>query len=49
MSLLDVMPDDFEPLPVVRSRSEGMEVRDLLDSVRTVSERIEATPNGRGR
>ncbi|MGW4983797.1 hypothetical protein [Streptomyces mirabilis] len=41
VSLLDVMPDDFETLPAVRSRSEGMEVRELLDSARTVRERIE--------
>lgn len=49
VSLLDVMPGDFEPLPAVRYRSEGMAVRELLDSARTVRERIEGLPSGRRR
>src|ERR1700732_1520717 len=32
MSLFDVMPDDFAPLPRVTSRDEGVEVSRLLDS-----------------
>lgn len=38
MSLLDVLPDDFAPLPRVLSRDEGMEVGRLLDSSQSVRE-----------
>ncbi|MFI8907159.1 hypothetical protein ACIGV8_16725 [Streptomyces albidoflavus] len=39
-SLLDVLPDDFAPLPRVISRDEGMEVGRLLDSSPSVRERL---------
>ncbi|MFD7232813.1 hypothetical protein [Streptomyces sp. NPDC059881] len=38
MSLLDVLPDDFAPLPRVTSRDEDMEVSRLLDSSPSVKE-----------
>jgi hypothetical protein len=38
MGLLDVLPDDFAPLPRVTSLEEGMHVGRLLDSVSSVSE-----------
>ncbi|MEU5169317.1 hypothetical protein [Streptomyces mutomycini] len=38
MSLLDVMPDDFAPLPGVTSRDEGMQVSRLLDRAPSVRE-----------
>ncbi|MGW3654685.1 hypothetical protein ACWD6R_02735 [Streptomyces sp. NPDC005151] len=38
MSLLDILPDDFTPLPRVTSRDEGMRVSRLLDRVRSVRE-----------
>ncbi|MGH3391876.1 MAG: hypothetical protein ACRDOO_23640 [Actinomadura sp.] len=37
-SLLDVLPDDFTPLPKVTSREEGMQVSRLLDSTPSVRE-----------
>jgi hypothetical protein len=36
LSLLDMRLADFDPLPTVRSRAEGMQVASLLDSVPTV-------------
>lgn len=38
MSLLDVLPDDFAPLPTVTSRDEGMRVSELLDRSPSVRE-----------
>ncbi|AQT76187.1 hypothetical protein [Streptomyces sp. fd1-xmd] len=38
MSLLDVLPDDFTPLPRVTSRDDGMRVSELLDRSPSVSE-----------
>ncbi len=38
MSLLDMLPDAFAPLPRVTSREEGMQVSRLLDRVPTVRE-----------
>ncbi|MFD8991183.1 hypothetical protein ACFVZ4_24375 [Streptomyces goshikiensis] len=38
MSLLDVLPDDFTPLPRVTSRDEGMRISRLLDSAPSVRE-----------
>ncbi|MFD8081550.1 hypothetical protein ACFV4F_07615 [Kitasatospora sp. NPDC059722] len=38
MSLLDVLPDDFAPLPKVTSRDEGMRVSELLNRSPTVRE-----------
>ncbi|MEU6934408.1 hypothetical protein AB0A05_35370 [Streptomyces sp. NPDC046374] len=38
LSLLDVLPDDFTPLPRVTSREEGMQVRRLLDRAPSVRE-----------
>ncbi|MFI6645756.1 hypothetical protein [Streptomyces sp. NPDC050504] len=38
MSLLDVVPDDFAPLPRVTSRDEGVEVSRLLDNSPSVRE-----------
>ncbi|MEU9609103.1 hypothetical protein [Streptomyces sp. NPDC048057] len=35
---LDVLPDDFAPLPRVTAREEGMKVRQLLDRVPSVRE-----------
>ncbi|MFE2014270.1 hypothetical protein [Streptomyces sp. NPDC059491] len=36
MSLLDMLPDDFTPLPRVTSRDEGMGVRRWLDRAPTI-------------
>ena len=36
MSLLDVLPDDFTPLPRVASREEGMQVSRFLDRAPSV-------------
>jgi hypothetical protein len=38
VSWLDVLPDDFTPLPRVTSRDEGMQVSRLLDSSPGVKE-----------
>jgi hypothetical protein len=38
LSLLDVLPDDFAPLPRVTSREEGLEVGRLLDRAPSVGE-----------
>ncbi|MFJ6940611.1 hypothetical protein [Streptomyces sp. NPDC101132] len=45
MSLLDVLPDDFAPLPRLTSREEGMEVARLLDSVPSVGEWLLGEPS----
>lgn len=37
-SLLDMRMADFDPLPAVRSRAEGMQVASLLNSVPTVGQ-----------
>lgn len=37
-SLLDMLPDDFTPLPRVTSRDEGMQVSRLLDHAPSVRE-----------
>ncbi|MGW3722993.1 hypothetical protein ACWD8L_39135 [Streptomyces sp. NPDC005133] len=37
-SLLDVLPDDFSPLPKVTSREEGMQVSQLFDRAPSVRE-----------
>lgn len=46
MSLLDVLPDDFAPLPRVTSREEGMQVNQLLD--RAPTGQAVAIAGGRG-
>jgi hypothetical protein len=38
LSLLDVIPDGFTPLPRLTSREEGMQVRRLLDRAPSVRE-----------
>lgn len=38
VSRLDVVPDDFTPLPKVTSHEEGMQVRQLLDQAPSVRE-----------
>jgi hypothetical protein len=38
LSLLDVMPQDFEPIPSVGSRSELIRVRQLMESATPVGE-----------
>lgn len=38
MSLLDVLPDAFTPLPRVTSREEGMQVSQLFDRAPSVRE-----------
>ncbi|AKL65384.1 MULTISPECIES: hypothetical protein [Streptomyces] len=38
MGLLDLLPDDFTPLPRVTSRDEGMQVSRLLDRAPSVRE-----------
>lgn len=38
VSWLDVLPDDFTPLPRVTSREEGMQVSQLLDRAPSVRE-----------
>ncbi|MBP0450905.1 hypothetical protein J5Y04_15320 [Kitasatospora sp. RG8] len=40
VSLLDVLPDDFGPLPRVTSRDEGVRIRRLLDGAPSVRERL---------
>ncbi|WP_241002406.1 hypothetical protein [Streptomyces sp. CB01881] len=40
MSLLDVLPDGFGPLPRVTSRDEGTRIRRLLDGAPSVRERL---------
>ncbi|WP_406322752.1 hypothetical protein [Streptomyces sp. NBC_01637] len=39
-SLLDVLPDDFTPLPKVTSREEGIQVSQLFDRAPSVRERL---------
>jgi hypothetical protein len=41
LSLLDIMPNDFEPLPSVASRAEASRVRQLMDSAGPFRERSE--------
>ncbi|MFB6839927.1 hypothetical protein [Streptomyces sp. NPDC056361] len=48
MSLLDVLPDDFTPLPRLTSRQKGMEVSQLLDSVPSVREWLLREGEGEG-
>lgn len=48
LSLLDVIPDDFTPLPKVTSREEGMRVRRLLDRAPSVRERLMGEGEGTG-
>lgn len=38
VSWLDVIPDNFTPLPRMTSREEGMQVRQLLDQAPSVRE-----------
>lgn len=38
LSLLDIVPADFEPLPTVISRAEVLRVRQAMDSSRSVRE-----------
>ncbi|WP_371625968.1 hypothetical protein OG245_26770 [Streptomyces sp. NBC_01116] len=40
VSWLDVVPDDFTPLPRVTSREEGMQVSRLLDRAPSVRDRL---------
>ncbi|MBK3580111.1 hypothetical protein JHN63_41255 [Streptomyces sp. MBT65] len=40
LSLLDVLPDDFAPLPRVTSREEGLEVGRLLGHAPPVGEQL---------
>ncbi|MFF8966828.1 hypothetical protein ACF1BK_29215 [Streptomyces globisporus] len=49
LSLLDVIPDDFAPLPKVTSREEGMRVRRLLDQAPSVREWLLREDEGLGR
>ncbi|MGW7052916.1 hypothetical protein [Streptomyces sp. NPDC054887] len=49
LSLLDVIPDDFTPLPMVTSRDEGMQVRRLLDRAPSVREWLLREGGGSGR
>lgn len=48
LSLLDVIPDDFTPLPKVTSREEGMRVRRILDRAPSVRERLMGEGEGTG-
>jgi hypothetical protein len=48
MSLLDVLPDDFVPLPRVTSREEGMQVGRLLDGAPSVREWLLRDGEGSG-
>ncbi|MGW2781655.1 hypothetical protein ACWC3X_10445 [Streptomyces populi] len=48
MSLLDVLPDDFTPLPRVTSREEGMRVGRLLDHAPSVREWLLREGEGSG-
>ncbi|MCX4985700.1 hypothetical protein [Streptomyces sp. NBC_00572] len=43
MSLLDVLPEDFAPLPKVTSRDEGMRVGRLLDTSPSVRQWLSRT------
>ncbi|MBT2511579.1 hypothetical protein J7I98_38520 [Streptomyces sp. ISL-98] len=49
VSLLDVLPDDFTPLPRVTSREEGMQVSQLLDRAPSVREWLLRESEGSGR
>ncbi|MFI7089419.1 hypothetical protein ACIBUR_38245 [Streptomyces anulatus] len=49
LSLLDVIPDDFAPLPKVTSREEGTQVRRLLDRAPSVREWLLREGGGSGR
>ncbi|MEV5972238.1 hypothetical protein [Streptomyces sp. NPDC051921] len=49
MSLLDVLPGDFTPLPRVTSREEGMRVSRLLDRAPSVREWLLREGEGPGR
>ncbi|MBT2430398.1 hypothetical protein J7F02_33640 [Streptomyces sp. ISL-112] len=49
LSLLDVIPDDFAPLPKVTSRDEGMQVRRLLDRAPSVRGWLLREGEGSGR
>jgi hypothetical protein len=49
LSLLDVIPDDFTPLPKVTSREEGMQVRQLLDRAPSLREWLWREGEGPGR
>ncbi|MFD9409713.1 hypothetical protein ACFWBN_22230 [Streptomyces sp. NPDC059989] len=49
LSLLDVLPEDFTPLPRVTSREEGMQVRQLLDHAPSVREWLLREGEGSGR
>ncbi|EFE74294.1 hypothetical protein SSIG_01859 [Streptomyces filamentosus NRRL 11379] len=51
LSLPDVIPDDFTPLPKVTSREEGMRVRRPLDQAPSAQEWLlrEAWAGGEGR
>ncbi|MEV7508492.1 hypothetical protein AB0O42_09345 [Streptomyces sp. NPDC089922] len=46
---LDVLPDDFAPLPRVTSRAEGMQVSRLLDHSPAVWDRLLRESGGAGR
>ncbi|MEV6353055.1 hypothetical protein [Streptomyces hydrogenans] len=46
LSLLDVIPEDFTPLPKVISRDEGMRVRRLLDRAPSVREWLQREGEG---
>ncbi|MFE4703624.1 hypothetical protein ACFRIC_41925 [Streptomyces sp. NPDC056738] len=48
LSLLDVLPCDFAPLPRVISREEGMQVRQLLDRAPSVKEWLLREGEGSG-
>ncbi|MEU6210904.1 hypothetical protein ABZ891_13460 [Streptomyces sp. NPDC047023] len=48
-SWLDVLPDDFSPLPRVTSREEGMQVSRLLDHSPSVRESIRREGESPGR
>ncbi|MFI6416952.1 hypothetical protein ACIBG6_05945 [Streptomyces sp. NPDC050842] len=49
VSWLDVLPDDFTPLPRVTSREEGMQVSQLLDRAPSVREWLLREGEGSGR
>ncbi|MCX5230928.1 hypothetical protein ABZY16_00070 [Streptomyces sp. NPDC006553] len=49
VSWLDVIPEDFTPLPKVTSREEGMQVRRLLDQAPSVREWLLREAEGSGR
>ncbi|MFI1314270.1 hypothetical protein ACH4TS_29685 [Streptomyces albidoflavus] len=49
VSWLDVLPDDFTPLPWVTSREEGMKVSQLLDRSPSVREWLLWESGGSGR